>query len=283
MACYIAQLLRIRGHRPAILTRGYKRQSGRIACLAMGSDAPMHVTGDEPQLLLRYADVGIGADRWAAGVAMEEHFRPSVFLLDDGFQHSRLQRDVDIVLLDGIDPLGGDAVFPEGRLREPVEALARADILVVTRAGRRRFDGLLARLPQDKAIFFADVEVTAWIPDRPPLDAVAAFCGLANPLTFFETLQSEGVRVVSTHVFPDHHRYTPEDIRSIAQAALEAGARVLVTSEKDWVNLPAGFERFALPFGVRSVAIRTRVRNESSFIARLESMMGASTIGRAGR
>jgi tetraacyldisaccharide 4'-kinase len=283
MACYIAELLRIRGHRPAILTRGYKRQSSRIACLAMGSQPPIHVTGDEAQLLLRYADVGIGADRWAAGVAMEEHFRPSVFLLDDGFQHTRLQRDVDIVLLDGIDPLGGDAVFPEGRLREPVEALARADILVVTRAGRRRFDGLLARLPEDKVIFLADVEVTAWIPDRPPLDAVAAFCGLANPLTFFETLHSEGARVVSTHVFPDHHRYTPEDIRSVAQAALESGARVLVTSEKDWVNLPAGFERFAQPFEVRSVAIRTRIRNESSFIARLESLMGASSIGRAGR
>jgi tetraacyldisaccharide 4'-kinase len=283
MACYIAQLLRIRGHRPAILTRGYKRQSSRIVCLEMGSDAPIGVTGDEARLLMRYADVGVGANRWAAGVAMEEQFRPSVFLLDDGFQHSRLQRDVDVVLLDGIDPLGGDAVFPEGRLREPVEALARADLIVVTRAGRRRFDGLLARLPEDKPIFFADVEVTAWLPDRPPLDAVAAFCGLANPLTFFETLQSEGARVVSTHVFPDHYRYTPDDIRSIAKAALAAGARVLVTSEKDLVNLPAGFERFAHPFGVRAIAIRTRVRNESAFVARLESMMGASTVGRASR
>ena len=283
MACYVAELLRIRGHRPAILTRGYKRQSRRIACLEMGSDAPISVSGDEAQLLLRYADVGIGADRWTTGVAMEERFRPSVFLLDDGFQHSCLQRDVDVVLLDGIDPLGGDAVFPEGRLREPVDALARADMIIVTRAGRRRFDGLLARLPEDKPVFFADVEVASWLPDRPPLDAVAAFCGLANPLTFFETLQSEGARIASTHVFPDHHRYTPDDIRGIAQAALAAGARVLVTSQKDWINLPPGFERFAYPFGVRAIAIRTRVRNESAFIARLESMMGSSTMGRASR
>ena len=233
-------------------------------------------TGDEAQLLLRSCNVGIGANRWSVGKQMEEQFHPDVFLLDDGFQHAKLQRTVDVLLLDGIDPLAGDAVFPLGRLREPLTALERADVIVITRAGRRRFDGLLRRLPQ-VPVFFADVEVSRWSPHHPPLEPVAAFCGLANPLTFFETLKNSGVSVVFERTFPDHHRYTPGELQSLSREARSHGARALVTTEKDFVNLPEDAALCVAPLEIYSVEVRMRVRNESTFLAQLDLLLGLSS------
>ena len=271
-AC-IADALRARGHKAAILTRGYRRKSSEIVCLARGAEAPVSDTGDEAQLLLRSADVGIGSDRWAAGRQIEKQFAPDLFLLDDGFQHRRLHRDVDIVLLDAMDPLGGDAVFPAGRLREPIEALERADMLLITRAGRRRFDGLIARLPK-KPLFYADVAISGWLPEKPSLQSVAAFCGLANPQAFFETLNEAEAHIVKTAVFPDHHRYSAEDVIGLTKAAGAAGATVLVTTEKDRVNLPHNCDELVKPLCLVTVAIRTRLRNESEFFATLDNLLG---------
>jgi tetraacyldisaccharide 4'-kinase len=280
-AC-IADSLRARSYTPAILTRGYGRQSNETVCLERGVAAPVSLTGDEAQLLLRSAHVGIGSDRWAVGSEMERQFSPDLFLLDDGFQHARLHRDVDIVLLDALDPLGGDAVFPAGRLREPVEALQRADVLVITRAGRRRFDGLIARLPK-KPLFFSDVEISGWLPERPLLDAVAAFCGLANPQAFFETLEEAGAHVVTTAVFHDHHRYTTEELRRLAQSATASGARVLVTTEKDRANLPSDCDECVAPLRIYTLVIRTRIREESEFMTTLDNLLGWTSRRNDGR
>ena len=217
MVRFLAEVLRARGYRTAALTRGYKRQSRQALALARGSREPASITGDEAQLLLQVCDVGISADRWSVGRLMEARFHPDVFLLDDGFQHAKLRRTVDIVMLDGMDPLAGDAVVPLGRLREEVQALKRADLIVISRAGKRRFDGLLQRLPENIPVLLSDVEIAAWRPERPALDRVAAFCGLANPLAFFDTLRSEGARIVLTRTFSDHHRYTGEELQALAQ------------------------------------------------------------------
>jgi tetraacyldisaccharide 4'-kinase len=282
MAVCLAESLRARGYKPAILTRGYGRQSNQIVCLPKGSDAPVSLTGDEAQLLLKSADVGIGADRWETGQEMQKRFNPDLFLLDDGFQHARLHRDVDIVLLDALDPFGGDAVFPTGRLREPLEALHRADILVITRSGRRRFDGLLARLPR-KPLFLADVIVSGWIPERPGLHAAAAFCGLANPQAFFETLAETGATVVTTAAFPDHHRYTHDELRRVAQSAVAAGADVLVTTEKDRMNLPPDVSDAIKPLQIYTVLIRTQLRNEADFLATLHGLLRSASRTNDGR
>jgi tetraacyldisaccharide 4'-kinase len=273
---YLAETLRARGHKPAILTRGYGRRSRAAVCLAAGSDAPLSVTGDEAQLLLRSCDAGIGADRWAVGVEMLRVFDPGVFLLDDGFQHARLKRDVDVVLLDGIDPFAGDAVFPLGRLRESLDALDRADLIVVSRATGRKYDGLLSRLP-NVPVFFADLEVAGWRPHRPPLDGIAAFCGLANPVTFFETLEIAGASLLTTETFPDHHRYTREEIRDIASRATRAGAQAIVTTEKDFVNLPEDAETAAAPLKLYSIEIRMAIRNEAAFLREVAGLAGLSS------
>jgi tetraacyldisaccharide 4'-kinase len=276
MALYLAEALPSRSYKAAVLTRGYRRRSRRDLCLAKGSDAQVEMTGDEAQLLLRTTDVGIGSDRWSVGKQMQEKFRPDVFLLDDGFQHAKLKRTVDMVLLDGIDPLAGDAPFPLGRLREPISAIDRADILVITRAGSRRFDGLLRRLPK-VPVFLADVQICRWIPERPPVESIAAFCGLANPDTFFETLELSGASVVLEKTFPDHHRYTREELVALTREAILQGARTLVTTQKDFVNLPGEAAQWVAPLKLIHVEVRLRVRDESAFLAQLDLLLGTAS------
>jgi len=283
MVRYLADAFRARGYQPAALTRGYKRRSKRPLVLAKGSEEPADVTGDEAQLLLRSCDVGIAADRWSVGREMEIRFRPDVFLLDDGLQHAKLRRAVDIVMLDGMDPLAGDAVVPLGRLREPVEALGRADLIVISRAGRRKFDGLLQRLPKHVPVFLSDVEIEAWRPERPALDRVAAFCGLANPLTFFDTLRNAGTRIVLTRTFADHHRYTPEELKALSREAQKAGARVLITTEKDCANLPEDADSLFAPMKLYVVEVGLRLRNEAEFFSCLDTLLGFSSHFNNGR
>jgi tetraacyldisaccharide 4'-kinase len=275
MVLYLAEALRFRSYKVAVLTRGYRRRSKKQLHLARGSDAPVDATGDEAQLLLKAADVGIGGDRWSVGKQMQKQFKPDVFLLDDGFQHAKLQRAINILLLDGIDPLAGDAPFPLGRLREPVSAMKRADLIVITRAGSRRFDGLRKRLPK-APVFLADVEVSRWAPERPPLDSIAAFCGLANPDTFFETLRVPGASVVFEKTFPDHHRYTREELIALTREAKLRGARALVTTAKDFVNLPEDAAEGVAPLKLYHVEVRMRVRDESTFLAQLDLLLGMS-------
>ena len=137
----LAELLRDGGRKPGILTRGY----GRISpvdhmALAAGATVRTAETGDEPQIFLRsrVAPVGIGADRFQTGSRLAELFDTDVVVLDDGFQHVRLARNFDLVLIDALNPFGGGEVFPVGRLREPPQGLARADAVVASRASKPR-------------------------------------------------------------------------------------------------------------------------------------------------
>lgn len=220
----LARALKERGLQPAVLTRGYGRESKEaVTLLRAGATAPVERTGDEAQTILRdgCAHVAIGADRYRAGLAAEKAWHPDVFLLDDGFQHARLARDLDVVLLNPLDPYAGGWTFPAGRLREPREALSRADLIV-----------------------FSQTKPICWVHSgsgkRLPPDAFAGrkvygFCGLANPEAFRRTLESLGCDVAGFRAFPDHHRYTPWDLRDAAPE----GA-VLVTTEKDAVKLRPG-------------------------------------------
>ena len=147
---FLAERLNAAGTQPAILTRGYRRRyPEKSTVLPAGASARTSLTGDEAQLFLRagVAPLGIGADRHATGALLESRFHAEVILLDDGFQHWRLERQLDIVLIDSLDPFSGDALFPMGRLREPLAALERADVFLITRAEPGRpLDGIATRL-----------------------------------------------------------------------------------------------------------------------------------------
>jgi tetraacyldisaccharide 4'-kinase len=188
--------------------------------------------------------VGIAADRAAAGRLIEKRFHPAVLLLDDGFQHWSLERSLNIVLLDALDPLGGGESIPLGRLREPPEALQRADMVVITRVeAGQRLDGveaLIRRYNAGAPIFRARVVAQGWRP-REAEGPVAAFCGLGNPQAFWQTLDGLGIQPVLRREFGDHHRYSVRELRELAGQARARGAQALATTEKDMMNLPDGW------------------------------------------
>lgn len=243
---WLARRLKESGQNPAILTRGYRRRlSADLTIAAPGEPVSVDRTGDEAQIFVRagVAPVGISSDRLAVGRDIERRFHPSVFLLDDGFQHRRLRRNCDIVLIDSLDPFGR-GVFPAGRLREPEDALARAGIFVLTRTeSGRSYEGILERLRRwntTARIFYSRVVPGEWrtmdgAPAGAPTGRIGAFCGLANPAAFWRTLEATGIEPAWRESFADHHRYTHAEV-----AQLAARADVLITTQKDVMNLPPG-------------------------------------------
>ena len=253
LAEYLAEQIQQRGKRPAILTRGYRRRSIEPSiAIEAGARAPVALTGDEAQIYIRagHADTGIGADRWSTGRILERLYQPDVFVLDDGFQHWKLKRDLDLVLIDALDPVAGAAVFPLGGLREPLKALGRADAFILMRAaGDRKYRGLkeqLRAINPRAPIFRAKVEPRYWVNLRtgrifhPPEGPAAAFCGLGNPASFWATLKEMRIHPVFSWPFGDHHRYRHAQIRRLAAQARAHGAQVLLCTEKDALNLPEG-------------------------------------------
>lgn len=258
---WLAERLKERGLEPAFLTRGYRRKSPEpVTLIPAGGSAPTARTGDEAQLFVRsgLGPVAIGANRVAAARALIENCRVSVILLDDGFQHQRLARDLDIVLIDSLDPFGGGDVFPLGRLREPFEALERAGVLVLTRTtAGRSYEGIerkLRRYCPHAPVFHARVIPRAWTdgahewpPEAPPAARSLAFCGLANPAAFWSTLDAAGIHTVMRYPFGDHHTYRPAELLRLAQHARRLGAEALLTTEKDAMNLPDDATRLVHP------------------------------------
>ncbi|MGH9661908.1 MAG: tetraacyldisaccharide 4'-kinase, partial [Bryobacteraceae bacterium] len=232
---------------------------------APGTLAPASITGDEAHLFLLAgaAAVGIGANRFETGTLLCRQFDPRVVLLDDGFQHHRLARNVDIVLVDGLD------AFPFARLREPESALSRASVIVITRSDHPR-PGLEARIRRSNSaapIFYARVEPQGWVEGAAGREVgldelphrVTAFCGLANPDSFWRSLAALRIRPVARLRFPDHSRYHARDL-----APLFERADAVLTTEKDWVNIDS-----PAPRGIYYLKIRVVLDRESEFFAEL--------------
>jgi 3-deoxy-D-manno-octulosonic-acid transferase len=285
---HLAARLSERGRHPAILTRGYRRRSIETTILiGAGEPAPVRVTGDEAQIFVRsgFAHAGIGADRFATGRLLEEKYQPDVFLLDDGFQHARLERDLDLVVIDALNPFAGGAVFPLGALREPMSALARADVFVIMRAAHGRlYEGLRRQLRAwnpHAPIFRACVEPRDWVnygtraPEHLPEGPVAAFCGLANPASFWGTLRSLGVPPAFHWAFGDHHHYSCEQVQRLAAQAQMHGSNVLLTTQKDAMNLPESAPDVLAGAGVNLywLKIGVQVENEDQLLDLVEGKM----------
>jgi tetraacyldisaccharide 4'-kinase len=244
------------GRRVAVVSRGYgRRASAPVELVSAGGTPTLTVerAGDEPLLLARrLPGVGIvvGADRLAAGRWAVAHLRPDVVLLDDGFQQRRLLKDVEIVCLDARAPWGPGGLFPRGTLREPASALARAHLVVATRAsGRRDLGALLEEirrhagprpcLAADYAVEGLEDLASGSLHPGAALGgrAVLAFAGIAEPERLAETLASHGATVRDLMAFPDHYAYQPRDLLVIARRARAVGADLVVTTEKDRVRL----------------------------------------------
>lgn len=228
----VGELLRHRGIEVDVLSRGYRRTTTGV--LRVDPNGTPEQFGDEPLLIARKlgCPVFVGEDRFDAGLEAEETIKDSkanrVHLLDDGFQHRQLHRDFDIVLLNQEDL--GDKLLPAGRLREPLSALRRADVVVVDQNFPEK------QLPRGEFQIWR-IERNVVVPELN--QPVIAFCGIARPQRFFSALRAHGIDVREEIVFRDHHRYTSDDVaRLTATQAWHAGSQ-LVTTEKDAVNLGA--------------------------------------------
>jgi tetraacyldisaccharide 4'-kinase len=244
----VARILMDVGERPAILSRGYARtqpEDGAVVVRdAQGIRADVARSGDEPFMLARQlpgAIVVTSPDRYLGGRIAEHHLGATVHLLDDGFQHFQLDRDVDIVIVSATDL--EDDTFPRGRLREPPDVLIAADAIVAT-------DELT--LPDlDVPIFSAartSGEPIFDIRGAPGSRRVFALAGVASPQPFIQGLEAAGWIVVASKQFADHHPYTPRDLEEVTAAARRSGAEAVLTTEKDYVRL-LPFRPFALPVG----------------------------------
>lgn len=258
---WLADELVARGWRPSILTRGYGRKSRGTVVVSdgAGNRASVRDAGDEPALLARaLPSVPIVADARrsrAARVAESRAPDTRLHLLDDGFSHIALARDLDVVLLDATDPDAGGALLPAGLLREPLASLARADLLVVTKteqADPARARDLAARYAPGVPVYHAATRVLGIrdpagravdASDLPGATCVAV-AGLAHPEAFFATLAGLKIVPAASRAFRDHDPYGPAALGRIERAAEESGATAVVTTEKDAVKLEG---RLALP------------------------------------
>ena len=278
MVLWIAERLVEEGHRPAILTRGYRG-------LGQG-DASGGAASDEVALLRQRlegrAQFGVGKDRYKNGLALAKD-GAEWFILDDGFQHLELQRDANIVLLDATDPFGGGGVLPAGRLREPRSGLARADIVIITRTHRAPALETIVRRFTKAPIFYGQtrpdevlrvLSSTEALPEgEQPQYKFFAFCGIGNPVAFFADLKSWDFSVVGQRSFPDHHRYSSAEIQELQATAAAAGANALICTEKDVFNLPTSV-RAALP--IYACRIRLALNDENAFWTAVRAAVGRS-------
>jgi tetraacyldisaccharide 4'-kinase len=280
----LAKTLMQRDFRVDVLTRGYGRKGQVAALVKPGGSAEKF--GDEPLLIAREAGVPVyvAAQRYDAGLLAEgdavaiavlgEEQRPVVHLLDDGFQHRQLHRDVDIVLLDRQD--WTDRLLPAGNLREPVRAIHRAGIMAI---------------PADDEQLEEDLRAWGWQGpvwrlhrrmDVPEIEGpVAAFCGIARPEQFFAGLEAGGLQLVVRKTFPDHYGYSAKDFDVLVKAARAARAGALITTEKDLVRLGGLPSHFDDTLALKTAGLRVEIEDEGQAVEGLIQRLKLSSSQRA--
>ncbi len=251
---FLARRLQAMGYQIAILSRGYGRQSrGRLVVsdgnqLLVGAD----MAGDEPMLLAQHLNdvpVVVGEDRYQAARFIEQYFRPDIILLDDGFQHRRLERDLDIVLIDATRGFGAGYLLPAGFLREPIASLKRSDLIWLTRIDQamnyqsvidtvRRFTAapILTSAHEPRVLIHAcsgqPRELISLRHQR-----VLLFSGIAHPAAFERTVSDCGAQIVGHEKFPDHFTYSGKILQQVIARSEQEAAALIVTTEKDYVRV----------------------------------------------
>lgn len=255
---WLARWFIARGKRVAIVSRGYGSRDGQpndealeLAAALSGATAGLPgskratagLPGGVPQVQ--------NPDRVAAAHESIREHHCDVILLDDGFQHRRLHRDLDIVLLDALEPFGHDHVFPRGTLREPVSGLVRADFVCLSRAdvlSESERGAIRARVQEFAPhsawceLAHAPTALMSLAGETQPIETlrdkrVFAFCGIGNPAGFRHTVTASGAELVEFREFPDHYAYTPADLAELTKSAADAQADLLVCTQKDFVKL----------------------------------------------
>jgi tetraacyldisaccharide 4'-kinase len=263
----LAQLLSAQNTSVDVLSRGYGRSSAEVGRVDPSGSAERF--GDEPLLIAQKANVPVyvGASRYAAGLLAERESRShGIHLLDDGFQHRKLARDADIVVVHASD--FRQQLLPAGRLREPLSSLRRASIIVL-----RAEDAALEETLRNRGI-----EAPVWIQHRrlavKQQGPGIAFCGIGRPEEFFSALKANGIDLAATKSFRDHHRYQDADIDAILDLARTTGAKVCITTEKDAVRMgPTQRARLASAVPLETARLEVSLENEPAIVQQLLAML----------
>jgi tetraacyldisaccharide 4'-kinase len=269
MTMYVSELIRKHGYRVCVVTRGYKgKAEKRGGIVSDGKEIFMspEFAGDEPFMMagiLKQIPIIVGRDRFKSGMTAIKQFGAEVIVLDDAYQHRKLFRDLDLVLLDDKTPFGNGKLLPFGRLREPITALSRSHAVIFTRSnmnslrecGERSYEAI--NILKTHPIFHSKhlPNVCAMIPSGKTKKAsslakysapvkslegkrAVAFSGLADNSHFKNTLLESRIEIAGFYGFPDHHAYSEKDLRTLIEAGTQATVDCLVTTEKDFVKLP---------------------------------------------
>jgi tetraacyldisaccharide 4'-kinase len=292
----VVRTLQEMGAAPAVVSRGYGRTTRGVQVVADrdGVHVAARAAGDEPLLLaerLPGVPVVVGENRYEAGRVAVERCGATALVLDDGFQHRTLAKDLEIVVVQGRAPWGNARVFPRGMLREPLSALARAHVVLVTNpAGGEPMQSVAATVgrfnpsaPVLSARYRLQDAIETRSGRRVPIAELAGrrligFAGLGSPEGFADTLDAAAVRRVGFVEFPDHHWFTPRDLDELARDARAAGAQGLITTEKDWVRV-RDLPRPALPLWVLPVRLVIESGLET-WQRRLADILAPAALGR---
>jgi tetraacyldisaccharide 4'-kinase len=261
--------LTARGLRVDVLSRGYGRRSK--AASRVDPDGSAVDFGDEPLLMARATGVPVyvAAERYEAGIVAEAELDAQLHLLDDGFQHRQLKRDVNILLLSRED--WRDRLLPAGNLREPLSAIHRADVIAT---------------PASDPAFAAELKAAGWTGplwrlrrtmEIPDCGVAAAFCGIARPAQFFAGIEAEGVALVLRRAYPDHFPYTRGAVEKLLAEARKKKITAILTTEKDLVRLGALAALFPEEMPLRAVKLRVEIEDQEAAIDWLVARIGLRT------
>lgn len=284
---WVCRVLAEEGKRACVLTRGYRRQNPNEQVLVSDGNkvlADVAAAGDEPLLLARnllgVAAVVCNSNRSEAGRWAINNLQSEVFVLDDGFQHLQLARDLNIVTIDATNPWGG-GLLPYGHLREPLSGLARADCVVLTRTdeqmGLESITVTLQKIVGQTPIFRSRMRTSGLrrlggetLDQASSIQkSVAAFCGVGNPESFFNHLRREGFELALERVFPDHYNYHQVDVDRIVAEAKGKGAVSILTTAKDAVKLSS--LHFEVPCYV--LEIKISIEDEAQLIQLIRNQL----------
>jgi tetraacyldisaccharide 4'-kinase len=282
LVVWLCRLVRKKGLACAILTRGYRTQKGELS--------------DEPALLAAQCPdvpVVVNPDRVAGAAQAIGRHGARVLVMDDGFQHRRLARDLDIIAADATSPFGYGRVLPAGLLREPASGLRRAHAVVLTRCDQvpeetlSRIEDEIRRINRNLVIarsIHAPIAVrTAAGREVPPGQIrgkqVFAFCGIGNPQAFFRTIERLGASIAGSRAFDDHYRYTPEDLAAIQNQARALQATLVLTTQKDWTKItqPASLKETP-PLAYLAIDLQITA-GEESLTALIDRILGGRIPG----
>jgi tetraacyldisaccharide 4'-kinase len=281
-AAFVAEILLEKGRKPAILSRGYGGKRSMDSSLVVSDRGKILTTwelaGDEPFLLaknLKGVPVIVGKDRFSSGRIALDRFQCDTLILDDGYQHLRLKRERNLCLIDcSARDIFEDRLFPSGRLREPLAQLKRADAFLLTHwEETSRNKKLAERLETGyrKNIFRANHVPGSWLDtgtgkelalEEAKGKKILAFCGIANPSSFFKCLEAMGSGPTSFLPYPDHYCYSQTDLRSIESKGQRLGADLIATTEKDWIRLEG---RVGFSKSLWVLRVKINVLEDSSF------------------